>query len=96
MINYLAQNITEKARLQRPLKYGRYCRMFSHHLKESGKSYGEHFMFAMRAGFLLLWAGVASIVHAFIPGLFPFVSQRIVMRLAEASRRQQQNAGTDG
>lgn len=70
--------------------------MFSKHLEESGKRYGEHFMFAMRAGFLLLWAGLASIVHAIIPGLFPFVSQRIVMRLAEASRRQQQNAETDG
>jgi len=70
--------------------------MFSKHLEESGKSYGEHFTFAMRAGFLLLWAGVASIVHAIIPGLFPFVSQRIVIRLAEASSRTQQNGDAGG
>lgn len=60
--------------------------MFEHHLNESGKTYLEHGRFALKAGFLLLWAGIASIIHGLLPNLFPFVSRDIVLRLAEASK----------
>ena len=41
------------------------------HLQESQCSYLEHFKFAIHAGFKLIFAGVASLIHAFIPQLFP-------------------------
>lgn len=63
--------------------------VFHKHLTESGKTYLEHGRFAFKAGVLLLWAGVASIVHGLLPNLFPFVSRDIVLRLAEASRPPQ-------
>lgn len=66
--------------------------MFKKHLTESNKTYTEHFTFAFKAGFLLLWAAVTSIVHAFIPSLFAFTSQKIVMRLADESRRHREKS----
>lgn len=59
--------------------------MFEKHLNEAGKSYFEHFKFALVAGFILIYAGIASIIHAFIPTLFPFTSQKIVKKLTERS-----------
>lgn len=64
--------------------------MFKKHLTESNKTYTEHFTFAFKAGFLLLWAAITSIIHAFIPSLFAFTSQKIVMRLADESRKQRE------
>jgi hypothetical protein len=55
--------------------------LFDKHLKEANKSYAKHFSFAFKAGFLLIYAGVTSIIHAFIPSMFPFVSQKIVHKL---------------
>jgi hypothetical protein len=64
--------------------------MFRKHLTESNKTYAEHFAFAFKAGFLLLWAGLASIIHAFLPNVFAFTSRDIVLGLAEESRKHQQ------
>jgi branched-subunit amino acid permease len=65
------------------------------HLKEAGKSYMAHACFALSAGVLLVVAGVASIIHALIPALFPFYSANIVMRLADKARslRSHQHQG---
>ena len=59
--------------------------MFKKHLNEAGKSYFEHFKFAFIAGFILIYAGITSIIHAFIPSLFPFTSQKIVKKLLDRS-----------
>ena len=59
--------------------------MFKKHLNEAGKSYFEHFKFALIAGFILMYAGITSIIHALIPSLFPFTSQKIVKKLLEQS-----------
>jgi len=64
--------------------------MFSKHLTESNKTYTEHFTLAFKAGFLLLWAGLTSIIHAFLPNVFAFTSRDIVLRLADESRKHQQ------
>jgi uncharacterized protein YjeT (DUF2065 family) len=56
------------------------------HLKEAGKAYGPHGLFAVKAGVLLVYAGLASIIHGLIPALFPFKSRDIVRDLAEKSR----------
>ena len=55
--------------------------MFKQHLNESRKTYSEHFIFAFTAGWLLIYAGITSIIHSLIPSLFPFTSQKIVQRL---------------
>jgi hypothetical protein len=59
------------------------------HLKESGKEYGPHGVFALKAGFLLIYAGVTSLIHAAVPALFPFTSRDIVRDLADRSRSGQ-------
>ena len=59
--------------------------MFKKHLNEAGKNYIEHFKFAFMAGFILMYAGITSIIHALIPNLFPFTSQRIVKKLLDQS-----------
>jgi hypothetical protein len=41
------------------------------HLVDSNCSYFEHLKFAVVAGARLIWAGVASLVHAIIPQFFP-------------------------
>jgi hypothetical protein len=51
------------------------------HLHESKTSYIEHFKFAIRAGILLLIAGLASLVHAFIPQWFQGTAAFTVIRL---------------
>ena len=60
--------------------------MFKKHLSEAKKTYWNHFSFAFCAGWILIYAGITSIIHAFIPSLFPFTSQKIVKNLMEKSQ----------
>ncbi len=62
--------------------------MFQQHLNASGKTYSVHFRFAMKASFWLLVAALTSFIHAVLPNLFAFTSQRIVMRLVRESQQQ--------
>ena len=61
--------------------------MFKEHLKEAGKSYQKHFKFSFLAGFILIYAGILSIIHAFIPSLFPFTSQKIIQKLLDRTQK---------
>ena len=51
------------------------------HLTDSNVSYWEHLKFAVYAAVLLLWAGIASLIHAVIPSLFPGTAAYIVIKL---------------
>jgi hypothetical protein len=51
------------------------------HLKDSEISYFEHFKFALYACGLLFYAAIASLIHAFIPGLFKGTPAYIVIKL---------------
>lgn len=51
------------------------------HLDESQVSYEDHLGFAVRASARLAYASVASVVHAFVPALFPATAARIVIEL---------------
>lgn len=51
------------------------------HLEDSETTYLEHMIFAIKAGFMLLIAGVASIIHAILPQLFPGTAAFTVIRL---------------
>jgi hypothetical protein len=61
--------------------------MFKQHLTEAGRTYTQHFAFAARACVILIWAAFTSIVHAIIPSLFPFVSEKIIIALAVKTRK---------
>lgn len=51
------------------------------HLDESNCGYIEHFKFALYAAFLLFVGALASLIHAFIPGIFRGTSAYIVIKL---------------
>lgn len=44
------------------------------HLQKSQKGYFDHFYHAFILGLVLIYAGIASILHAFLPFLFPAYS----------------------
>jgi|TARA_B110000971_G_C20006810_1_gene499541 hypothetical protein len=43
--------------------------MFKKHLLKSQVTYFQHLYWAILAGFRLIWAGIASIIHGFVPTL---------------------------
>jgi hypothetical protein len=51
------------------------------HLLESQCSYIDHFKFAIYAAFLLLIAGIASLIHACVPAFFKGTAAYIVIKL---------------
>lgn len=51
------------------------------HLSDSKVNYWGHFVFALKASALLMFASITSFVHAFLPVLFPATAARIVIRL---------------
>lgn len=59
------------------------------HLQASGKAYFPHGWFAAKAGVLLIFAGLTSLVHAVLPCAFPFLSRDITRHLADLSRQQE-------
>ncbi len=46
------------------------------HLRERDTHYWEHLVFAGRAGFVLILAGVASIIHAIFPAILANYSEQ--------------------
>ncbi|MCO5143766.1 MAG: DUF6356 family protein [Oligoflexia bacterium] len=62
------------------------------HLKQSKKSYWQHFRHAFYWGCFLIYTGIISIIHGFIPSLYPFLAPKNVLKVArEASDQLQQN-----
>lgn len=51
------------------------------HLAAVGESYGEHFRFAFTVAMLAVAAGLACLIHAFIPALCTRTCSTIVARL---------------
>lgn len=51
------------------------------HLEVNRVTFIQHFIFAIQAGFLLLYAGIASIIHAFCPAWFDGTPAKIVAKL---------------
>jgi len=62
--------------------------MFQQHLDASGKTYSVHFRFALKASFWPLIAAITSFIHAILPNLFAFTSQRIVTKLIQESEQR--------
>ena len=53
------------------------------HLRSAGESYWQHFRFATTFGLLALAAGVAAIIHAFVPALCSSTASRTVKLLGQ-------------
>lgn len=53
------------------------------HLRAAGESYWQHFRFATTFGLLAMAAGIAAILHAFIPALCTSTASRIVRHLGQ-------------
>lgn len=51
------------------------------HLKKSKETYIPHFYWAFSSGLSLMWSGVASIIHGFVPALFPGTAAKTVIDL---------------
>lgn len=51
------------------------------HLDHSNVTYFEHLKFAFYASGLLLYASIASLIHAILPNLFPATAAKIVIKL---------------
>jgi hypothetical protein len=51
------------------------------HLNDSQMSYWVHFHHAFRLGFILIYAGLASLIHALCPFLYPAYSAKQVIRI---------------
>lgn len=53
------------------------------HLRQAGETYWQHFRFATTFGLLAMAAGIAAILHAFIPALCTSTASRIIRHLGQ-------------
>ena len=53
------------------------------HLREAGESYWQHFRFATTFGLLAIAAGLAAMIHAFVPAMCTRTASRIVRHLGQ-------------
>lgn len=53
------------------------------HLQAAGESYLQHFRFATTFGLLAIAAGIAALIHAFVPALCTSTASRIVRYLGQ-------------
>ncbi|WP_199792356.1 DUF6356 family protein [Allosphingosinicella vermicomposti] len=51
------------------------------HLVEVGESYFDHLRFAATVGRLMVAGGIACLIHAFIPALFPTTASKTIRAL---------------
>ena len=51
------------------------------HLKGSQMGYFQHFWHAFSLGWILIFNGISSIIHAFVPALFPGTAAFTTMRI---------------
>lgn len=56
-------------------------RLFLAHPRTVEETYGAHFMFAFQFGMTLMLAGLAAIIHAFLPFLFEKTASTTVKRI---------------
>jgi hypothetical protein len=68
------------------------------HLRAAGETYWQHFRFAQTVGLLALAAGVACLIHAFVPALCTRTASRTIGQLnqlfAERERLQEVDCGS--
>lgn len=55
--------------------------MFKEHLTKSKSTYFLHLTWAVLAGFKLIYAGITSIIHGFIPTIFDGVAPKTIINI---------------
>lgn len=55
--------------------------IFTDHPKTIGESYCEHFKIAFSFGFSMLMAGLACIIHAFLPFIFEKTGSNVLLKM---------------
>ncbi len=63
-------------------------RLFLDHPRAVGETYGQHQQVALSYALPLIGAGLACLVHAFVPGLFLKTGSRTVTRLHDRMTRR--------
>jgi len=63
--------------------------LFRRHPEEQGETYGEHFKVAASVGGSMVLAGLACLIHAFLPFLFKTTASRALKVLMDRVCRQQ-------
>lgn len=58
-----------------------FTKLFIDHPNSVNETYGEHWRVANRFGVLMIRAGLAAIVHGFVPGLMTHTGSAIVKKL---------------
>jgi hypothetical protein len=53
------------------------------HLRDAGEAYWRHLRFAVTFGLMAMAAGIAAIIHAFVPALFTHTASRLVRHLGQ-------------
>ena len=53
------------------------------HLQAAGETYWQHFRFATTFGLLAMAAGIAALIHAFIPAFCQTTASRIIRHLGQ-------------
>lgn len=53
--------------------------MFELHLNKSKQTYQQHLIWAVKAGVRMILAGLASVIHGFIPRLFDDHAPRTII-----------------
>ncbi len=66
-------------------------RLLLEHPRQVGESYGEHWQAAMRFGALMVRAGLACTVHAFVPAWFTRTGSATVKQLYGEMKQRQPN-----
>lgn len=56
-------------------------RIFLEHPRSVNESYGAHFLFALSFSGQLLLAGLAALVHAFVPILFEKTASNLIKQM---------------
>ena len=65
--------------------------MFDNHLNKSKVTYLEHLRWAVLAGFRLIYSGLASIIHGFVPSLFDGVAPKTVIDIYHSHLKNHPN-----
>ncbi len=67
----------------------RFFTSFRSHPASVGETYFSHMRFALGFSSILLLAGLAALIHAFIPPLFETTASRMTLKLSDRLRARQ-------
>ncbi|MDF1758336.1 MAG: DUF6356 family protein [Legionellaceae bacterium] len=55
--------------------------LFTEHPSSSGETYLQHFRIAFKIGFILIFSGIACVIHSFLPFIFKSTASKSINNL---------------